>query len=362
MASKTRGGVFDIAGKAKQIAELEKRSAQPDFWNDGEAAQKVMQQLSSLRDEVELWDRMAQRIEDALELLTLAEEEGDESVLAELGQEADSIAEDLEKEEFRLALSGEHDRDDAILAIHAGAGGTEAQDWAEMLLRMYLRWAEQHGYQTEIVDRTEGEEAGIKSVYVEVRGPYAYGYLKSERGVHRLVRLSPFDAANRRHTSFALVEVMPILEDDIEVEIRPEDLRIDVFRSAGAGGQNVQKNSTAVRITHLPTGIVVTCQNERSQLQNKETALRVLRGKLYEIERQKREAEAAALKGKHVDAGWGNQIRSYVLHPYQMVKDLRTGVETGNAQAVLDGDLDRFMEAWLKSQVGTNGHQPAGDD
>ncbi|NOZ28411.1 MAG: peptide chain release factor 2 [Chloroflexi bacterium] len=354
-------GAFDIPSKEKQLADLEKKSGEPDFWNDAEAAQRTMQTLASLREEVELWNRLAQRVEDALGLLELAAEEGDEGILAEIEQEAEAIARELDRQEFRLAFSGEHDRDDAILAIHAGAGGTEAQDWAEMLLRMYLRWAERHGYETEIVDRTEGEEAGIKSVYVEVRGPYAYGYLKSERGVHRLVRLSPFDAANRRHTSFALVEVMPVLDEDIDIEIRPEDLRIDVFRSAGAGGQNVQKNATAVRITHLPTGIVVTCQNERSQLQNKQTALRVLRGKLYELERQKREAEAAALKGKHVDAGWGNQIRSYVLHPYQMVKDLRTGVETGNAQAVLDGALDPFIEAWLKSQVGANGHPPEGN-
>ncbi len=320
-----------------------------------------MQTLAALREEVSVWNQLAQRVEEARELLELTSEEEDKELLSELEQETQAIARDLEREEFRLAFSGEHDRDDAILAIHAGAGGTEAQDWAEMLLRMYLRWAERHGYRTEIVDRTEGEEAGIKSVYVEVHGPYAYGYLKAERGVHRLVRLSPFDAANRRHTSFALVEVMPILDNDIEVQIRPEDLRIDVFRSAGAGGQNVQKNATAVRITHLPTGIVVTCQNERSQLQNKETALRVLRGKLYELERQKREAEAAALKGKHVDAGWGNQIRSYVLHPYQMVKDLRTGVETGNTQAVLDGEIDEFIEAWLRSQVGVDGRENGRD-
>jgi len=312
-----------------------------------------MQKLAALREEVDRWRKLSQRVEDANAMLELLADEEDPGLLAELIAEVDAIGRDLDAEEFRLAFSGAHDRDDAILAIHAGAGGTEAQDWAEMLLRMYLRWAERRGYETEIVDRTDGEEAGIKSVYVEVRGPYAYGYLKAERGVHRLVRLSPFDAANRRHTSFALVEVMPILEDDIEIEIRPEDLHIDVYRSSGAGGQNVQKNSTAVRITHIPTGIVVTCQNQRSQLQNRETALRVLRGKLYAIEQQKREQEAAALKGKHLDAGWGNQIRSYVLHPYQMVKDLRTDVETGNTQAVLDGEIDEFITAWLKSQIGT---------
>jgi peptide chain release factor 2 len=217
---------------------------------------------------------------------------------------------------------------------------------------MYLRWAEKHGYKADIVDHLDGEEAGIKRAVVEVRGPWAYGYLKSERGVHRLVRLSPFDAAHRRHTSFALVEVMPLIEDNIEVNIDPKDLKIDVYRSAGAGGQNVQKNATAVRITHIPTGIVVTCQNERSQLQNKETALKILRGKLYNIELQKLEEQKAKLKGKHVDAGWGNQIRSYVLHPYHMVKDLRTGYETGNTDAVLDGDLDPFIKSWLESQVG----------
>ncbi len=332
---------------------MEKQSAAPEFWEDGANAQRIMQKLAALREEVDRWRRLSQRVEDANAMLELLADEEDADLLAELTAEVEAIARTLDEEEFRLTFSGAHDRDDAILAIHAGAGGTEAQDWAEMLLRMYLRWAERRGYETEIVDRTDGEEAGIKSVYVEVHGLYAYGYLKAERGVHRLVRLSPFDAANRRHTSFALVEVMPILEDDIEIEIRPEDLHIDVYRSSGAGGQNVQKNSTAVRITHLPTGIVVTCQNQRSQLQNRETALRVLRGKLYAIEQQKREQEAAALKGKHLDAGWGNQIRSYVLHPYQMVKDLRTDVETGNTQAVLDGEIDEFITAWLKSQIGT---------
>lgn len=350
---RTCGGIFDLAAKEQRIADLEKQSAAPGFWEDGERAQRTMQKLAALREEVERWQRLSQRVEDANAMLGLLADEEDPDLLAELTAEVEAIGRTLDEEEFRLTFSGAHDRDDAILAIHAGAGGTEAQDWAEMLLRMYLRWAERRGYETEVVDRTDGEEAGIKSVYVEVHGPYAYGYLKAERGVHRLVRLSPFDAANRRHTSFALVEVMPILEDDIEIEIRPEDLHIDVYRSSGAGGQNVQKNSTAVRITHIPTGIVVTCQNQRSQLQNRETALRVLRGKLYAIEQQKQEQEAAALKGKHLDAGWGNQIRSYVLHPYQMVKDLRTDVETGNTQAVLDGEIDEFIAAWLKSQIGT---------
>ncbi len=309
-----------------------------------------MQRLAALKDEWERWQKRSRRVADALELADLAE--GDPAMEAELVAEVAALEAEVAQEEFRLLLSGPYDRRDAILAIHAGAGGIEAQDWVAMLLRMYLRWAESRGYQTEIVDSLPGEEAGLKSVTAEIRGEWAYGYLKAERGVHRLVRLSPFDAAHRRHTTFALVEVMPDLPDDIEVKINPNDLRIDVYRSSSAGGQNVQKNSTAVRITHLPTGIVVTCQNERSQLQNRETAMRILRGRLYDLELQKREEEAARIKGKHVEAGWGNQIRSYVLHPYHMVKDLRTGYETGDTQAVLDGEIDPFIEAWLKEQIG----------
>jgi peptide chain release factor 2 len=285
-------------------------------------------------------------------LLEIAEETGDTDVLLEIEGEARDLTRRYEQLEFQLALGGPYDHRDAILSIHSGAGGTEAQDWAQMLLRMYLRWAERRGFGTDITNMLDGEEAGLKTVTVEVRGPWAYGYLKAERGVHRLVRISPFDAAARRHTSFALVEALPLLEDDIEVDIRPEDVRMDVFRAGSAGGQHMQKNSTAVRLTHVPTGIVVTCQNERSQLQNRESAMHVLRGKLYDIELQKVEEEQARLKGKHVEAGWGNQIRSYVLQPYQMVKDLRTEVETGNTSAVLDGELDMFIEAWLKQQVG----------
>ncbi len=311
-----------------------------------------MRDLSALREQMGTWDKIAAETEDALLLLEMAADEGDESAIAEVAAEVERLNKRYSELEFQLALGGPYDRSDAILSIHAGAGGTEAQDWALTLMRMYLRWAERRGYESEITNQLEGEEAGIKTVTIEIRGPFAYGYLKSERGVHRLVRISPFDSSARRHTSFALVEVLPILDDHIEVDIDPNDLKIDVFRSSGAGGQNVQKNSTAVRMTHIPTGIVVTCQNERSQLQNRESALRVLRGKLYDIELQKLESEQALLRGKHVEAGWGNQIRSYVLHPYQMVKDLRTDVETGNTGAVLDGDLDQFMEAWLKQQVG----------
>jgi len=313
----------------------------------------VMRDLADLREQVGTWDKLQQDAADTRELLEMAAEAEDESILAEVSAEAEKLRKRYDQLEFQLALGGRYDRSAAILTIHAGAGGTEAQDWASMLLRMFLRWAERKRYETEITDQLEGEEAGIKTVTVEIHGPWAYGYLKSERGVHRLVRISPFDGSARRHTSFALVEVVPVLDDDIEIDIRPEDVKMDVYRSGGAGGQHMQKNSTAVRLTHLSSGIVVTCQNERSQLQNRESAMHVLRGKLYDIELQKLEAEQARLKGKHVDAGWGNQIRSYVLHPYQMVKDLRTEVETSNTGGVLDGDLDAFMEAWLKNQVGT---------
>ena len=344
--------VFDVTGKEKEIEKLEKESAAPDFWNDQARAQAHMRRLSSLQYEVTTWRDLSSRVNDALDLLDLAELDEDESLQGELLAEVAAIETTLEKLEFQVRLSGKHDRDDALLSIHAGAGGTESQDWAQMLLRMYLRWAESSGYRTEILDSTTGEEAGLKSATALIEGSWAYGYLKTERGVHRLVRLSPFDAAHRRHTSFALVEVMPDIEDDIEININSDDLRIDVYKSSGAGGQHVQKNATAIRITHEPTGIVVTCQNERSQTQNREVAMRILRGRLYELERQKREEEQAWLKGEHVEAGWGNQIRSYVLHPYKMVKDHRTGHEAGNAEAVLDGRVDDFIEAYLSQSVG----------
>lgn len=311
-----------------------------------------MRDLAALREETETWDRLTTDLGDARALLELAEEADDDELLAEAAEQAQALAKRYSELEFRLAMSGPYDRGGAILSIHAGAGGTEAQDWAHILQRMYLRWAERHDYDTEITDQLEGEEAGIKTVTIEIEGPWAYGYLRAERGVHRLVRISPFDSSARRHTSFALVEVMPIFADDIELEIKHDDIKMDVFRSSSAGGQHMQKNSTAVRLTHIPSGIVVTCQNERSQMQNRESAMRVLRGKLYDIELQKKESEQARLRGKHVEAGWGNQIRSYVLQPYQMVKDLRTDVETSNTTAVLDGDIDLFIEAWLKEHVG----------
>jgi peptide chain release factor 2 len=319
--------------------------AAPDFWDEPAAAQRTIKTANKLREEVESWGGFARRIQDATELAQM----DDESLHDELEKEVESIEQELEKRSFTAMLSGHYDSEDALLAIHAGAGGTDSQDWAEMLERMYLRWAEKRGFETEIIDLTEGEEAGIKSVTIAVDGKYAYGYLRSEKGVHRLVRLSPFDAAHRRHTSFALVEVLPqIAMDDPEVEIDSSDLKVDVFKSSGAGGQNVQKNSTAIRITHIPTGIVVSCQNERSQLQNKENAMRVLRGRLLEIKQAEKDEEVAILRGEYTKAEWGSQIRSYVLHPYQMVKDHRTDYEWGNTQAVLDGDLDDFMEAYLK--------------
>jgi peptide chain release factor 2 len=311
-------------------------------------AQTVMRRLSGLQEEADRWNTLEQRVEDALEL----SEMGDEGLYTELAAETEALEQEIGHLEFHLLLSGPYDRGDAILAIHAGAGGTDSQDWAEMLLRMYLRWAEAQGYTTELVDQLAGDEAGIKRVTVAISGPYAYGYLSAERGVHRLVRLSPFDAAHRRHTSFALVEVWPDLNEEISVTIDPNDLQIDTFRASSAGGQHMQKNETAVRITHLPTDIIVSCQNERSQAQNRETALRILRARLLQLEEEKRRAEIAELKGEHVDAGWGNQIRSYVLHPYQMAKDHRTDQETGNVQAVLDGQLDEFMEAYLQYSLG----------
>jgi peptide chain release factor 2 len=311
-----------------------------------------MRQISSLREQVEIWQGIDKRVKEALDLVEMAEAEEDDSLWAELTTETEAIEKELEKLEFQLVLSGKHDNEDALLSIHAGAGGTESQDWTEMLMRMYMRWAEENGYKTLLVDQTEGEEAGLKSVTLEISGEYAYGYLKAERGVHRLVRISPFDASKRRHTSFALVEVVPDIKSDIEIDIKPEDIETDVYKSGGAGGQHVQKNSTAIRIRHLPTGMVVTCQNERSQLQNREMAMRILRGRLYDRELKKQEEEQARLKGQHVEAGWGNQIRSYVLHPYKMVKDHRTSYEVGNAEAVLDGRLDDFIEAYLRYTIG----------
>jgi peptide chain release factor 2 len=339
---------LNIEGKEAQAQKLEAQSGESGFWNNPDAAQKTMQEIAKIRAVIEPWQKLSARINDALELARL----NDASLEAEINEEVQSLSALVEKMSLQALLSGAYDNDNAILAIHAGAGGTDSQDWAQMLERMYLRWAEQNGYKVEIIERMEGEEAGIKSVTMSIKGPYAYGYLRSEAGVHRLVRLSPFDAASRRHTSFVKVELWPDIQGQIDIEINERDLRIDTYRAGGAGGQHVQKNDTAVRMTHIPTGIVVQCQNERSQAQNRERALQILKARLFELERQKKEAQLAELKGDNVNAEWGNQIRSYVLHPYQLVKDHRTNYEVGNTGAVLDGRLNEFMEAYLRARVG----------
>jgi len=309
-----------------------------------------MRQLAEHTRVVEKWRGFEKKVSEIAELIPLAEE--DVSLEIEIEAEIEKTASRLDKLELELAFSSEYDARNAILALHAGAGGTESQDWAQMLLRMYLRWAERRGYQAEVLDTSPGEEAGIKSAIIEVKGDYACGYLKSEHGVHRLVRLSPFDFDHARHTSFALVEVMPEAEVDVDVKIEPDELKIDTFRSSGPGGQHMQKTSSAVRLTHLPTGLTVTCQSERSQHQNKEIALKILQSRLLELELAKRAKERNKLKGKHIAAGWGNQIRSYILHPYKMVKDHRTDYQTGNTEAVLDGELDGFITAYLRSSLG----------
>ena len=313
-----------------------------------------MRQLAEQKKVVEKWRGLEKELTDMAELISMTGEE-DTSLTTEIEAEIGKLAYHLDELELEMAFSSEYDARNAILAIHAGAGGTESQDWAQMLLRMYLRWAERRGYQAEILDISPGEEAGIKSAVIGVKGDYACGYLKSEHGVHRLVRLSPFDFDHARHTSFVLVEVIPEAEANVDVKIEPDDLKVDVFRSSGPGGQHMQKTSSAVRLTHLPTGLVVTCQSERSQHQNKDIALRILQARLLELELAKRTEERAKLKGKRIAAGWGNQIRSYVLHPYKMVKDHRTDYQTSNAEAVLDGELDGFITAYLRSGVGREG-------
>jgi peptide chain release factor 2 len=311
-----------------------------------------MRRLAEQRRVVERWRGFEAKAGEIADFIDLVVEESDEALEEELRADVEQLASRLDALELELAFRSEYDARNAILAIHAGAGGTESQDWAEMLMRMYLRWAERDGYQAEVLDVSSGEEVGIKSATIAISGEFAAGYLRSEHGVHRLVRLSPFDSDHARHTSFVLVEVMPEAEADSDVDIGPDDLKIDVFRSSGPGGQHMQKTSSAIRITHLPSNLVVTCQSERSQHQNKETALKILRSRLLEIQLEKQSEEMARLKGKRIEAGWGNQIRSYVLHPYRMVKDHRTGYETSQTEAVLDGDLDGFITAYVRSQAG----------
>jgi peptide chain release factor 2 len=343
---------FDVAAKEKEIAEIEQTIVAPDFWSDAAAAQQKMRRLAELKKAVGQWRALENKTVELSELMTLEEESPSPTLGAEIETEMVQLTRHLDDLEFKLAFASPYDLRNAILSIHAGAGGVESQDWAEMLMRMYLGWAEQHGYKIEILDKSPGEEAGIKSVTLEISGDYAYGYLKSEHGVHRLIRLSPFDSDHARHTSFALVEVLPEAEGDVDIILKPDDLRVEAFRSSGPGGQNVQKVSSAVRIVHVPSGIVVTSQTERSQHQNKEIALRILKSRLFKQQLVKREEEHARLKGKFVSAEWGNQIRSYTLHPYRLVKDHRTGFETGNTEAVLNGDLDGFINAYLRSGMG----------
>jgi peptide chain release factor 2 len=320
------------------------------LWDDRANAQNVMRRLAEKNKTVQRWRGLQKRLADITELMALSAD--DQTLQAEIEKELNDLTSELTELEFQLAFKSEYDTRNAILAIHAGAGGTESQDWAEMLMRMYLRWAERRGFTTEILDTSPGDEAGIKSVIIAVNGEYAAGYLKSEHGVHRLVRLSPFDSDHARHTSFALVEVLPEAAADVEVDIKPEDIKLETFRSSGPGGQHMQKTSSAVRITHLSSGIVVSCQSERSQHQNKDFAMKILRARLLEKKIEMQAEEKARLKGKRIDAGWGNQIRSYVLHPYKMVKDHRTDYETGNPEAVLDGELDGFINAYLRSIIG----------
>jgi peptide chain release factor 2 len=329
---------------------LEAEISRPDFWDRGDLAQATLKERTSLQKIVETWEDAAQELEDLLVLAELGEEGEDEATLEEIRSLLPELEQKVERMEFARMLSGEHDASNAIFSINAGAGGTEAQDWAEMLLRMYLRFCEKKGFQTEITDYQPGDEAGIKSVTFTAEGDYAYGWLRAEMGIHRLVRISPFDAAAKRHTSFCSVFVFPELSDEVEVEINEKDLKVDTYRASGAGGQHINKTDSAIRITHLPTGVVVACQSERSQHKNRSTAMKQLKARLYEMEVRKKEEEASTIAGEKKEIGWGSQIRSYVLHPYRMVKDHRTGYEVGNTDAVLDGDLEGFVEAYLLSR------------
>ena len=326
------------------------KMSDPDFWNDPERAKKISKEATLLKTEVEGHEKLEEQVTDLIDYLDMAIDEGDTDLADEIESQYHTLIKEIEKREVRLLLSGEYDNCNAIVTFHAGAGGTEAQDWTQMLIRMYTRWAEQNGFHINIMDMQPGDEAGIKSAAFTIEGEFAYGYLKSEKGVHRLVRISPFDAAARRHTSFTAVDVMPELPDDVDIEINMDDVRVDYFRASGAGGQHVNKTSSAVRMTHIPTGIVVQCQNERSQMQNREMCMKYLRAKLFELEQEKQAKLKAEIGGEHQAIEWGSQIRSYVFHPYTMVKDHRTNVETGNIQAVMDGDLDMFIEGYLQQQ------------
>ena len=342
---------LEIPAKEEKIAELEYKMSEPSFWDDAAAAQKLNQELADLKGGVDTYRDLMAKYEDAETLYEMGIEENDASMEADIRAELTLISEGLETLQLEVLLSGEYDANDAILTLHAGAGGTEAQDWTQMLLRMYGRWAERHGFTVETADLQPGDEAGVKSATLFIKGHNAYGFLKSEKGVHRLVRISPFDSQARRHTSFSACDVMPEIDDAVEVPINMDDVRVDYFRASGAGGQHINKTSSAVRMTHEPTGIVVQCQNERSQLQNKEQCLKMLRAKLFELEQEKKEEEIAKLEGVQQKIEWGSQIRSYVFQPYTMVKDVRTNAETGNVQAVMDGDIDPFIRAYLNAKA-----------
>ena len=341
--------VLQIERSKHDLADMKRQMEYEGFWDDHEKAQAVTQKCNTLERKIENFERLQSLLEDTIELSELAQEEGDESYNDEIMADAEKFREQLEKEKLGTLLTGEYDNSNAIITIHAGAGGTEAQDWAQMLYRMYNKYADTHGFKVDLLDWLDGDEAGIKSASFMVQGENAYGFLKSEAGVHRLVRVSPYDAAGRRHTSFAAIEVMPELSDDVEVEIRPEDIEMQVYRSSGAGGQHINKTSSAVRLTHLPTGIVVSCQTQRSQFQNKDYCMKMLRAKLVEIKEREHLDKISDIKGVQLKIEWGSQIRSYVFMPYTLVKDVRTGCETGNVQAVMDGDLDAFINAYLKA-------------
>ena len=362
-ALKDLGASLDIENKKKRIAELDRMMEEPDFWADPEKANQLSTEDKHLKDDLKTYTDLQQSYEDIGALIDMAEEEDDQGSVSEVREMLDEFEEKLDEMSTRLLLSGEYDDMNAILRLNAGAGGTESNDWAGMLYRMYTRWAERHGFTVKLLDYLEGDEAGIKSVTMEIDGDYAYGYLRSEAGIHRLVRISPFNAQGKRQTSFVSCDVMPDIETDIDIEIRPEDIKMEVYRSSGAGGQHINKTSSAVRLIHIPTGIVVACQEERSQLQNRNKAMQMLKARLYLKEKAEQEAMLAGSRGEVKDNGWGSQIRSYVLQPYRMVKDLRSGEETGNTDAVLDGDIDRFITAYLKwMQLGCPDRKVQGGD
>lgn len=349
--SKNLGGLFDLDLKQEMIANFEEKMSSPDFWDDNDRAQGIISELNAVKSVVEEYDRMNADQEDLQMMLELAEEESDESLKADLVSGVKALNSKLSDFELQLLLNQPYDRLNAIVELHPGAGGTESQDWGMMLYRMYTRWAEKRGFKVELLDYLPGDEAGIKSVTILVKGHNAYGYMKAEKGVHRLVRISPFDSAGRRHTSFASCDVMPEIDDDIEIEIRSEDLKVDTYRASGAGGQHVNKTESAIRITHIPSGIIVACQQERSQIANRDRAMKMLRSKLYERKIEEQMKHLAEIRGEQSDIAWGSQIRSYVFHPYSMVKDHRTGVETGNIGAVMDGELDAFIDGYLRNQI-----------